>query len=317
MKANGLKRGYTHLGKRSASVPAQLQPELVLKFSHPNDPWSSPAGLQNKAVTPGSLLIEKLIGGREILLYHVKCRNQAWLDWRRQITVWRPLHARSSRAFHTWGALTRSPSSHIKKGMHSGLEPAPSLLLSPWRPLPRSPGPPRHPRPGGRPAFLHPLLGFRLCCYGRATPTQSRLYRSQWHCYRIVVTVSKLWLFKLFFFFFVKCTCRFMAMINENSWKQGCRRCTVCRRGQTSRFWTRRPPVTDLLFSNLKSPVTDGIIDIPNSPDWQNGITWYFFLDSISDRFAAFKQEYGSCACWWRYPELRSPLPQPGISTTL
>lgn len=120
MKASNLKKGYMYLGKLSGSLPALLQPELVFKFSHPNDPWSSPEGLQNKAVTQGSLLIEKLIRGREILLYHVKCRNQAWLDWRRQITVWRPLHARSSRAVHTWWALTPSPSSHIKKGMYYG-----------------------------------------------------------------------------------------------------------------------------------------------------------------------------------------------------
>lgn len=57
----------------SLAAPAKL----VFKFSHPNDPSSGPEGLQNKAVTQGSLLIEKLIGGREILLYHVKCPNQA------------------------------------------------------------------------------------------------------------------------------------------------------------------------------------------------------------------------------------------------
>ena len=34
----------------------------------------------------------------------------------------------------------------------------------------------------------------------------------------------------------------------------------------------------DLLLSNLKSPVTDGIIDIADSPDWQSDITWCLFL---------------------------------------
>lgn len=37
-------------------------------------------------------------------------------------------------------------------------------------------------------------------------------------------------------------------------------------------------PVMDLLLSNLKSSVTDGIIDIADSPDWQSDITWCFFL---------------------------------------
>lgn len=36
-------------------------------------------------------------------------------------------------------------------------------------------------------------------------------------------------------------------------------------------------PVMDLELFNLKSPVTDGIIDISDSPDWQGDITWYFF----------------------------------------
>lgn len=34
----------------------------------------------------------------------------------------------------------------------------------------------------------------------------------------------------------------------------------------------------DLLLSNLKSPVTDSIIDTADSPDWQSDITWCFFL---------------------------------------
>lgn len=39
-------------------------------------------------------------------------------------------------------------------------------------------------------------------------------------------------------------------------------------------------PPTDLLLSNLNSPVTDGIRDISSSPDWQAGITGCLFLQS-------------------------------------
>ena len=46
-------------------------------------------------------------------------------------------------------------------------------------------------------------------------------------------------------------------------------------------------PVTDLLLSNLKSLVTDGITDISNSPDWYYLV--FFSLHSISDRFKALQ----------------------------
>lgn len=46
-------------------------------------------------------------------------------------------------------------------------------------------------------------------------------------------------------------------------------------------------PVTDLLLSNLNSPVTDGVRDISDSPDWQAGLPGCFFLHSISDGFKA------------------------------
>lgn len=65
--------------------------------------------------------------------------------------------------------------------------------------------------------------------------------------------------------------------------------CAEERRGQL--LLNFESPVTDLLLSSLKSPVTDGIIDIPDSPDWQADITWCFFLHSISDRFKALHQQ--------------------------
>lgn len=48
--------------------------------------------------------------------------------------------------------------------------------------------------------------------------------------------------------------------------------------------------VMDFLLSNLKSPVTDGIIDISDSSDWQASITSWFFRYSISESFKALHQ---------------------------